>query len=88
MKLGSDGLRGEPKAYLLGATHPLAEIALLASGNDVVPGRLASLCSGYEVVERESSNRTRPVAILATVAVAEIDVLARKAGPLEAAALG
>src|SRR3954469_20225072 len=57
---------------------PLAAVAIMAAGYEVLPGREAAARTWDHVVERELARRHHFAAILAGVAVAQQDVLARK----------
>src|SRR4051812_8702967 len=51
--LGLDRLPDEAHARLPGGAAPLADVALQAGADDVLPGRLAAPAAGEDVVEAE-----------------------------------
>src|SRR5579883_1669904 len=76
------GLTGELHACLLRRSAALAVIARMAAGDEVFPRGLTGAGSRDHVVECEFGRGKGAVAILASVAVAHEDVLAREGASL------
>src|SRR4051812_5280387 len=73
-RLGLDRLAEQLHAGLAGGTAPLADVALEAGADDVLPGRLPATAAGEDVVEAQLAGGEPLAAILAAVAVAGEDV--------------
>ena len=71
---GFDGGVDEFHARLVGSSSAFFDVALDAGADDVVPGGLASLASGDDVVEAEFGGGQVSAAVLASAAVACEDV--------------
>src|SRR4029079_2573024 len=74
--LGLDGLGDQMHARLFGGAAALADVALDAAADDVVPAALAALALGDDVIQRQLGRGVFLAAVLATAGVARIDVAA------------
>src|SRR5690349_21995684 len=79
-------LRAQGHARLLRRAGALAQVAVLAGGDDVAPLGLAAERARHDVVVGELADRLLLAAVLAGVAVARVDVDARELHRLLAAA--
>ena len=61
---------------------PFAPVAGMAAGHQILPGGVAATRARNHVIERELAGRQRIAAVLAGVAVAQQDVLAREGAGL------
>src|SRR5260370_26540915 len=77
MQAEGPGRAGELHAGLLGRAAALAVVARMAARDEILPGGLAGARARNYVVERQLRGRHRPMAVLAGVAVAHQNVLAR-----------
>src|SRR5208283_3797926 len=83
------GTAHQAQTGFLGSAVALAVVALVAAGDEVLPGGVAPAGTRHDVVERELGSGERPAAELARIAIAQKDILAREgAGLLGNVAIG
>lgn len=88
VELGTGGSSVQAHSHLFRRPSPFPQIAALTGRYDIFPSCFTTFGAWDQVVKGQIGQRPRPIAVLAAVPVAQIDVLPRETRSEHAAAFG